>query len=99
MLWPPKKCVHDLTHAFPGRLFSVFDREVGRGTCFVSGYRFGNGHECYNQIERHVGAGKIHWITAWLPRFDLRQESDVAALPKPPEGTKKRTEPRRPDEL
>jgi hypothetical protein len=59
-------CTHDIMHMMPGSLFSSFDQEVGRTSCFpkdahnakiqiqkprASDKFVDNGHRCYDQVD------------------------------------------------
>eukprot|EP00928_Gymnodinium_smaydae_P099067 TRINITY_DN935_c0_g1_i1.p1 TRINITY_DN935_c0_g1~~TRINITY_DN935_c0_g1_i1.p1 ORF type:complete len:326 (-),score=31.59 TRINITY_DN935_c0_g1_i1:172-1110(-) len=72
----PSACVHDVLQVVPGRLFSAWRTQIGKGRCFNSDWKKGNGHYCWKQAVLAAGGEEnVHLATPWFPTYGVRDES------------------------
>lgn len=76
------RCVQDVLHVMPGRLFSAFDAAVGaRGSRCFDGANKGSGHGCLPAIEARAGpTGLVLPLDQWRPFKDVREPSPLSHL-------------------
>ena len=76
---PPSRCVQDVLHVLPGRLFDAFDRVVGTaGTRCFDGANKGSGHGCFRALEARAGpTGFVLPLSEWRPRKSVRERNPV----------------------